>query len=227
MGLAGGSNIYYGGDRPGDNLFSESLVCLDARTGKRVWHFQIGRHGIWDYDIPAAPNLVDVTVGGKRVKRSRRSRSRVSRSCSTAQTARRCGRSRIARVPQSKVPGEKTAATQPFPTKPAPFEIQGVREEDLIDFTPELRAKRSKPCRRYDHGPLYTPAERARRDPRAERLRRGELVRSVVRPGDRNVLCPDDPPRDRRADSQGIARRARDHGWSAACRSRARRACRC
>ncbi len=157
MGLAGASNIYYGGDRPGNNLFSESLVCLDARTGKRVWHFQIGRHGIWDYDLPAAPNLIDVTVDGKRIKAV----AQVTKQGFAFVLDRTNGAPiwpiEDRAVPQSTVAGEKTAATQPFPTKPAPFEIQGVREEDLIDFTPELRSEALEIVRRYDHGPLYTP----------------------------------------------------------------------
>ncbi|MGH8674281.1 MAG: PQQ-binding-like beta-propeller repeat protein, partial [Burkholderiales bacterium] len=157
MGFAGASNIYYGGDRPGDNLFSESLVGLDARTGKRVWHFQIARHGIWDYDLPAAPNLIDVTVAGRRVKAV----AQVTKQGFVFVLDRTNGAPlwpvEDRAVPQSTVAGEKTAATQPFPTKPAAFEIQGVREDDLLDFTPKLRREALEIVRRYDHGPLYTP----------------------------------------------------------------------
>jgi len=155
--FAGASNIYYGGDRPGDNLFSETLVCLDARTGRRVWHFQIARHGIWDYDLPAAPNLIDVTVGGRRVKAV----AQVTKQGFVFVFDRATGTPvwpiEDRPVPQSTVAGEKTAATQPFPTKPPAFEIQGVREEDLIDFTPELRREALEIVRRFDYGPLYTP----------------------------------------------------------------------
>jgi quinoprotein glucose dehydrogenase len=151
------ANDYYGGHRPGDNLFGEALVCLDARTGKRIWHYQLVRHGLWDYDLPAAPNLVDVTVDGGRVK-------------AVAQVTKQGFAFVFDRVsgkplwpildrpaPQSKVLGEKSVATQPFPTKPAPFEIQGVREEDLNDLTPDLRAQALDIIGGYDHGPLYTP----------------------------------------------------------------------
>jgi quinoprotein glucose dehydrogenase len=155
--FAAASNVYYGGDRPGDNLFSESLVCLDARTGKRVWHFQVARHGIWDYDLPAAPNLIDVTVGGRRVKAV----AQVTKQGFVFVLDRASGAPlwpiEDRPVPQSTVAGEKTAATQPFPTKPPAFEMQGVREEDLIDFTPELRREALEIVRRFDHGPLYTP----------------------------------------------------------------------
>ena len=151
------ANDYYGGHRPGDNLFGEALVCLDARTGKRIWHYQLVRHGLWDYDLPAAPNLVDVTVNGQRVKAV----AQVTKQGFAFVFDRVTGKPLWPIVdrpaPQSTVPGEKSVATQPFPTKPAPFEIQGVREEDLNDLTPELRALARDIIARYDHGPLYTP----------------------------------------------------------------------
>jgi quinoprotein glucose dehydrogenase len=151
------ANVYYGGHRHGDNLFGETLVCLDARTGQRIWHYQIVRHGIWDYDLPAAPNLIDVTVGGRLVKAV----AQVTKQGFVFVFDRVSGTPlwpiENRSVPQSKAWGEKTAATQPFPTKPAAVEIQGVREEDLIDFTPELRRQVLAIVRGYDHGPLYTP----------------------------------------------------------------------
>jgi quinoprotein glucose dehydrogenase len=151
------SNDFYGGHRPGDNLFGESLVCLDARTGKRVWHYQFVRHGVWDYDLPAAPVLLDVTVGGARVKAV----AQVTKQAFVFAFDRATGKPlwpiEDRAVPQSPVSGEKTAATQPFPTRPAPIDIQGVREEDLIDFTPELRQQALEIVRKYDYGPLYTP----------------------------------------------------------------------
>jgi quinoprotein glucose dehydrogenase len=151
------ANDYYGGHRPGDNLFGEALVCLDARTGKRIWHYQLVRHGLWDYDLPAAPNLVDVTVNGQRVKAV----AQVTKQGFAFVFDRVTGKPLWPIVDrpaaQSTVPGEKSVATQPFPTKPAPFEIQGVREEDLNDLTPELRAQARDIIARYDHGALYTP----------------------------------------------------------------------
>jgi quinoprotein glucose dehydrogenase len=150
-------NDYYGGDRHGDNLFGESLVCVDARTGRRIWHQQIVRHGLWDYDLPAAPNLIDVTVDGRRV----RAVAQVTKQGFVFVFDRVTGAPlwpiEERAVPQSGVPGEQTAATQRFPTKPAPVEIQGVREDDLIDVTPELRRQALEIVARYDHGPLYTP----------------------------------------------------------------------
>ena len=151
------SNDYYGGHRPGDNLFGESLVCLDAATGRRVWHYQMVRHGVWDYDLPAAPNLADVTVDGRRV----RAVAQVTKQGFVFVFDRVTGRPlwpiEERPVPQSKVPGEKTATTQPFPTRPAPVDQQGVRPEDVIDFTPELRREALGILERYDWGPLYTP----------------------------------------------------------------------
>ena len=151
------ANDYYGGDRPGDNLFAETLVCVDALTGKRVWHYQIVRHGVWDYDLPAAPNLIDVTVDGKRVKAVAQVTKQGFVFAFDRVTGTPLWTIEDRPVPQSSVAGEKTVATQPFPTKPAPFEIQGIREADLIDFTPELKSQALEIIGKYDHGPLYTP----------------------------------------------------------------------
>ena len=118
------ANDYYGGERHGDNLFADSLVCLEAATGRRVWHFQLVRHGLWDYDIPAAPNLVDITIGGRRV----RAVAQVTKQGFVYLFDRATGTPlwpiEDRPVPQSTVPGEKTAPRQPFPTRPAPFERQ-------------------------------------------------------------------------------------------------------
>jgi quinoprotein glucose dehydrogenase len=151
------SNDWYGGQRPGDGLFGESLVCLDARTGKRIWHFQIVHHGLWDYDLPAAPNLIDVRVNGRPVKAV----AQVSKQGFVYVFDRVTGRPiwpiEERPVPQSDVPGEKSSRTQPFPTKPAPFDRQGVAEDDVIDFTPELRKEAMAVLAGYNYGPLYTP----------------------------------------------------------------------
>ena len=151
------ANDYYGGRRHGDNLFSDSLVCLDARTGRRIWHYQIAHHDIWDYDLPAAPNLIDVTVNGRRVHAVVQVTKQGSVFVFDRATGAPLWPIEERPVPQSAVPGEKTAAMQPFPTRPAPVEIQGVREDDLIDLTPELRQEALEIIARYDHGPLYTP----------------------------------------------------------------------
>jgi quinoprotein glucose dehydrogenase len=148
---------FYGGHRHGDNLFSDALVCLDAKTGKRIWHFQTLHHDIWDYDLPAPPVLVDVTVGGKKIP----ALAQVTKSGFTFVFDRVTGKPvwpiKEQRVPQSDVPGEKTAATQPFPTKPAPFEPQGLRVEDLIDFTPEIKKQALEIVSHYRYGPMYMP----------------------------------------------------------------------
>ena len=150
-------NDYYGGHRHGDNLFGETLVCLDAATGKRIWHYQIVRHGLWDYDLPAAPNLIDVMMEGRRVRAVAQVTKQGFAFVFDRVTGKPLWPVEDRPVTQSLVPGEKTAATQPFPTKPAAFEIQGVREDDLIDLTPELRAQARDIIGQYDHGPLYTP----------------------------------------------------------------------
>ena len=151
------TNDWYGGHRLGDNLFAESLLCLEARTGKRVWHFQTVHHGLWDYDLPAAPTLCNINVGGRRI----RAVAQITKSGFTFVFDRVTGKPvwpiEERPVAQSTVAGEKTSKTQPFPTKPAPFERQGATEENLIDFTPELRAEAKKILEQFDFGPLFTP----------------------------------------------------------------------
>jgi quinoprotein glucose dehydrogenase len=148
---------WYGGHRLGDGLFGESIVCLDAETGKRVWHFQTVRHGIWDYDLPTPPIPVDITVDGQRVQ----ALAQVGKNAFTYVLDRVTGEPvwpiEERPVPQSNVPGEKTSATQPFPTKPPPFDLQGLATDDLIDFTPQLRAHAVDAVQDYVYGPLYTP----------------------------------------------------------------------
>jgi len=148
---------YWGGFRKGDNLFADSLVAVDVDTGKRVWHFQTVHHSVWDYDLPAAPNVVDLTVRGARVKAI----AQVSKQGFTYVFNRVSGTPlwpiEERAVPPSDVPGEELSPTQPFPTRPAPFEYQGVSDDLLIDFTPALRAEAREIVRRYRHGTLYTP----------------------------------------------------------------------
>ena len=147
----------YGGHRLGNNLFTSSIVCVEAKTGKRIWHFQTVHHDLFDDDNPAAPILMDLTSGGRRIK----ALAQVTKQGLVYVLDRTNGKPvwpiEERPVPQSTVPGERTSPTQPIPTKPAPFERQGVQLDDLIDFTPELRAEAVQIARQYVLGPLYTP----------------------------------------------------------------------
>lgn len=147
----------YGGHRPGDNLYSTSLVALDARTGRRVWHYQIVHHDIWDWDNPTAPILADVVVDGT----PRRIVAQVTKQAFVYVFDRVTGEPiwpmEERPVPRSDVPGEWTSPTQPIPTKPAPFDRQGFSEDDLLAFTPEIRARALEAARRYRWGSLFSP----------------------------------------------------------------------
>ena len=148
---------FYGGHRPGANLFSDSLVCLDARTGQRVWHFQFIHHDIWDYDIPAPPILLDLTVDGRPIKAVAQPTKQGFLFVFDRVTGKPVWPIEERPVPASKVPGEWSSPTQPFPTRPAPFERQGFTEADVIDYTPALKAEALKIVSQYQLGPLYTP----------------------------------------------------------------------
>lgn len=148
---------WYGGHRPGANLFAESLVCLDARTGKRVWHYQMVHHGLWDYDLPCAPNLLDVRVNGKRVKAIAQVTKQAFCFVFDRVTGKPLWPIEERAVPPTRMPGDKAWPTQPFPTRPAAFDRQGVTEDDLIDWTPELRRQAKEMLKDWVHGPLYTP----------------------------------------------------------------------
>ncbi|HVS62028.1 MAG TPA: pyrroloquinoline quinone-dependent dehydrogenase [Thermoanaerobaculia bacterium] len=148
---------HYGGHRPGDNLFAESVVCLDASTGERVWHYQLIHHGIWDYDIPAPPVLADITVDGRDIKALAQVTKQAYLYVFDRVTGEPVWPIEEKPVPQSDVPGEKTAATQPHPTWPLPYEPQGITEDVLIDFTPELRAEAIEILKQFRIGPIFTP----------------------------------------------------------------------
>jgi quinoprotein glucose dehydrogenase len=154
---SGGTNDMYGGHRLGNNLYTSSIVCLDARTGKRIWHFQTVHHDLFDDDNPAAPILVDIRVNGRPIK----ALVEVTKQGLVFVLDRVTGAPvwpiEERPVPQSTVPGEKTSPTQPIPTKPLPFEHQGLQADDLIDFTPQLRAEAAEIIKSYVTGPLYTP----------------------------------------------------------------------
>ena len=152
------SGDYWGGRRLGANLFAESLLCLDARTGERQWHFQAVHHGVWDYDFNSPPNLVTITVDGRTIDAV----AEVSKQGFTYVFDRVTGEPvwPIEERPvdtTTDVPGEVLYPTQPFPTKPPPFSHQGVSLDDANDLTPEIRALAVEEMKQFRIGPLFTP----------------------------------------------------------------------
>ena len=148
---------YYGGNRPGANLFAESLVALDLKTGVRKWHYQLVHHGLWDMDIPCAPILADLTVNGRRIKAVAQPTKQGWVYVFDRLTGQPVWPIEERSVEKGTVPNEWYSPTQPFVTKPPPFERQGVSLDDLIDFTPELKAEGQKLASRYKLGPIFTP----------------------------------------------------------------------
>ena len=151
------SSDFYGGLRPGNNLFAESIVAIDYKTGRRKWHFQLVHHPIWNMDIAAAPILVDLTVDRRPVKAVAAMGKQAMLYLFNRVTGEPIFPIEERPVPQSDVPGEKTSPTQPFPTRPPAYDHQGVTLDNLIDFTPELRAEAVKIASRYKIGPIFTP----------------------------------------------------------------------
>ena len=152
---------YFGADRPGHNLFAESLVAVDLQTGRRKWHFQLVHHGIWDHDIPCAPMLVDIRRDGKIIKTVALPTKQAFMYVFDRVTGQPLWPIEERPVPKGDVPGEWYAPTQPFPLngrgQPFKYDSQGFLEDDLIDFTPELRAEGRKVIARYQIGPIFTP----------------------------------------------------------------------
>jgi quinoprotein glucose dehydrogenase len=155
---------YYGGTRPGDNLFAESLVAVDLKTGVRKWHYQLVHHGIWDMDIPCAPILADITVNGRTIKAVAQPTKQAFLYVFDRVTGQPIWPIEERPVPQGDVPGERYSKTQPFPTKPAAYSRQGLAIDDLIDFTPELRAEAVKAIAQYKIGPIFTPPVVSQKD---------------------------------------------------------------
>jgi glucose dehydrogenase len=151
------TNDYYGGHRPGNTLFSTSVLALDARTGQRVWHFQTVHHDIWNYDNPTAPNLVNVRVDGRDVPMLVQTTKQSFAYVFNRETGEPVWPIEERPVPQSVVPGERTSPTQPFPTRPAAYEQQGISIDDLIDYTPELRQRAVEHVSQFKLGPLFNP----------------------------------------------------------------------
>ena len=148
---------YYGGNRPGNALFGDSLVALDSKTGRRKWHYQTVHHDVWDYDLPCAPILFDMTVNGRTVKALAQPTKQAFLFVLNRETGEPIWPIEERPVPQSAVPKERTSPTQPFPTRPAPFDRQGVTENDLLDLTPALKTEAIDVAKRYRMGPLFTP----------------------------------------------------------------------
>jgi glucose dehydrogenase len=155
---------YYGGHRPGSGLFGESLVAVDLQTGKRKWHYQFVHHGIWDHDLPCAAILADITVNGRAIKAVAQPSKQGWLYVLNRETGEPVWPIEERPVAKGDVPGEWYAPTQPFPTKPPAYERQGVSIDDLIDFTPELRAEAVKTVERYKIGPIFTPPVVSKRD---------------------------------------------------------------
>jgi quinoprotein glucose dehydrogenase len=148
---------FYGGHRPGDNLFAESIICVEAKTGRRVWHFQAVHHGLWDYDFPADPVLGDITVDGKRIKAVMVTSKQAFTYVFDRKTGTPVWPIVEKPVPQSSVPRERTSPTQPHPTKPPAFDLQGSTPDNLMDFTPALRARALEQLKKFEFGPVFTP----------------------------------------------------------------------
>jgi quinoprotein glucose dehydrogenase len=148
---------YFGGHRPGNNLFGESLVAVELETGRRLWHFQFVHHPIWDYDVPCAPILADIVVDGRPIKAIAQPTKQGWVYVFDRVTGQPVWPIEERPVPRGTVPTEWYAPTQPYPTKPPPFERQGFLEDYVIDFTPEIKAEALKLASRYQLGPIFTP----------------------------------------------------------------------
>jgi quinoprotein glucose dehydrogenase len=149
---------YYGGFRPGDNLYGTSVIALNTETGERIWHYQTVKHDVWNYDNPSPPIMLDLNIPGRGIVPAV---AEVTKQGYVYTFDRMTGEPvwpmEMRAVPASQVPGEKLATTQPFPTKPPAFEMQGISEEDLIDFTPALRREALEVMANYQMGPLFNP----------------------------------------------------------------------
>jgi quinoprotein glucose dehydrogenase len=151
------SNDFYGGRRPGKNLFADSIVCLDAATGQRKWHYQLTHHGLWDYDMPSPPSLVSITVNGKKIDAVVQLTKQGFAFVFDRVTGAPVWPIEERPVPASDVAGEHAWPTQPFPTKPPAISPQGVSLEDAFDLTPELKAEAQIEMKKFRIGPLFTP----------------------------------------------------------------------
>ncbi|HZP47192.1 MAG TPA: PQQ-binding-like beta-propeller repeat protein [Vicinamibacterales bacterium] len=173
----------YGGHRPGNNLYGDSLVAVDLKTGQKKWHYQIVHHPIWDYDMPAAPILIDINVNGKPVKAVAQATKQGMLYVFDRITGQPVWPIEEKPVPQTDVPGEKTSPTQPFPSKPPAYSRNQVMESDLIDFTPELHAQAVEQAKRYRLGPVFLPPVVSKPEGPLAALTAGTLSGGVNWPG--------------------------------------------
>ncbi|MFN2444533.1 MAG: PQQ-binding-like beta-propeller repeat protein [Vicinamibacterales bacterium] len=174
---------YYGGTRPGNNLFSESIVAVDLRTGRRKWHYQLVHHGVWDMDIPCAPILANITVNGRLVKALAQPTKQAFLYVFNRETGEPIWPIEERAVPKGDTPGEWYAPTQPFPTKPPAYDGQGLSVDDLIDFTPALRAEAVQTVTRYRLGPIFTPPSVSKKDGPIATLTMGTQAAATNWPG--------------------------------------------
>jgi quinoprotein glucose dehydrogenase len=148
---------YWGGMRPGNNLFANSLLCLDAKTGKRIWHYQLVHHDLWDWDVAPNPVLLDITVGGRKIKAVAQATKHGFLFVFDRVTGKPVWPIEERPVPKGDVPREWYSPTQPVPTKPPAYTHQGITVDDLVDFTPELRQQALKILSQYRYGSMFTP----------------------------------------------------------------------
>jgi quinoprotein glucose dehydrogenase len=173
----------YGGHRPGNNLFSDSLVAVDVKTGQRKWHFQVAHHPIWDYDLSSAPLLADITADGRAIKAIALPTKEGYLYVFDRITGQPVWPIPERPVPQSTVPGEKTSPTQPIPTKPPAYSRTGVTEDDLIDFTPDLKRQGLELAKHYQLGPMFLPPVVSKASGALAALTHGTLSGGVNWPG--------------------------------------------
>ena len=164
----------YGGFRPGNNLFAASLIALDVKTGKRLWHYQMVHHDVWNYDTSTAPIVMDVNVGGRRIPGVFQATKQAILYAFNRQTGEPIWGFQERPVPASKVPGEKLSPTQPFPIKPAPYEFIGRSEEHLIDYTPQIKELARK--RAIEQGLFAPPFNPPTHRGNAEKRRAGAVL---------------------------------------------------
>ena len=174
---------YYGGDRPGNNLFSESVVAVELQTGRRRWHYQLVHHGVWDMDIPCAPILMDITVNGRAIKAIAQPTKQAFLYVLNRETGEPVWPIEERPVPKGDTPGEWYSPTQPHPTRPPAYDGQGLSIDDLIDFTPELRAEAIKIVAPYRLGPMFTPPAVSRKEGPIATLTMGAQAAATNWPG--------------------------------------------